>query len=273
MPSVCAEYRPRREAKAPPCPDGTFGSALSPTLYVPMSSPPLVHFDGDWSPDEHEVVKAAVADAEAADLPAPSRVLGAAWVATRQGLGRTQLFMASRQQSAGALMDRSAEGLAARIRTFAERASRSPQATPSSQTPALWQVVYESKATRPMSESDLRLLLEHARTKNERMGVTGLLLYAQERFLQVLEGPEPAVRSLYATIQEDSRHTDVETILTARPSERTFSDWEMGLEHPDAFVEMKGLSSFLQSGNLPAAAEPIRGVLKALRRFKQQASP
>ncbi len=229
----------------------------------------LVHFDGDWTADEREFVETAVAEAEAADLPAPSRALGAPWVATRQGLGEAQLFMASRQQGDSALMDRSAKGLAARIRRFAERTSGTANDTMSgASSEALVQVVYESTATRPMSEADLRELLQTARAKNERLGVTGLLLYAGNRFLQVLEGPEPAVRTLYATIQADTRHTSIETLLTARPPKRTFPDWEMGLERPGAFVDLDGLSSFLQSGNLPAAAEPISEVIAALKRFR-----
>ena len=92
--------------------------------------------------------------------------------------------------------------------------------------------------------------------------------YAQGRFLQVLEGPESAVRRLYATIRADPRHTNVETLLTTSAAERTFPNWEMGLERPGAFVNLKESLSFLQSGELPSVAESMTDVLEALDRFR-----
>ena len=231
-----------------------------------MSDPsPLVHFEGSWSPHEREIVESAAEDAEAAGLPTPSRAMGASWVATRQALGGAHLYMASRQQGSSAVMDRSAGGLADRIRRYAER-----QAPPSGgpDPDAFFQLVYESEEAQSMPESDLRKLLQSARAKNDELGVTGLLLYAQGRFLQVLEGPESAVRRLYATIRKDPRHTNVETLLTTSAAERTFPDWEMGLERPGAFVNLECLSSFLQAGELPSAAEPMTEVLEALDRFR-----
>jgi hypothetical protein len=177
--------------------------------------------------------------------------------------------MAARQQGNSAMMDRSAEGLATRIRRYAERQAPSSDASPPE---ALFQLVYKSTETDSMTEAELRDLLLSARKKNADLGVTGLLLYAQGRFLQVLEGPEATVRDLYAAIRNDPRHTNVETLVTTSTSERTFPDWSMGVERPGAFVNLDGLSSFLQSGELPTAAEPLAEVLDALKQFRRCAS-
>jgi len=233
------------------------------------NSSPLVHFDGSWSSHEREVVESAAEDAEAAGLPDPSDELGALWVATRQVLGETCLYMASRQQGSSAVMDQSAKGLAARIRQYAKQQGSSPD---DPDPEPLFQLVYESQETHSMTEADLRELLQSAREKNDDLNVTGLLLYAQGRFLQVLEGPESTVRELYATIEEDPRHADAELILTTSTTERTFPDWEMGLERPGAFVNLEGASSFLQSGDLPASAEPLAEVLTTLKQFRRCAS-
>lgn len=230
---------------------------------------PLIHFEGDWSSAERELIETAAEEAEATGLPDASDTLGAPWVATRQSLGDTRLYMASRQQGNSAMMDRSAEGLATRIRRYAER--QGPPSDESSPEP-LFQLVYESTETDAMTEADLRDLLLSAREKNDDLGVTGLLLYAHGRFLQVLEGPEATVRDLYATIRDDSRHTNVEILLTTSTTERTFPDWEMGVERPGAFVNLDGISSFLQSGDLPTAAEPLAEVLDTLEQFRHSAS-
>jgi hypothetical protein len=234
---------------------------------------PLVYFEGSWSADERELIEAAAETAETAGLPKPSDALGAPWVATRQILGDTRLYMASRQRGDSALMDRSAEGLADRIQRFAEQKGEAPpNDVSSSETDRLFQLAYESTAVRPMVANDFRELLQKARAKNKRLGITGLLLYAQGRFFQVLEGPESAVRSLYDTIRDDERHTNVETLLTTTITARTFPDWEMGLDHPEPLSDEEHFSPFLQTGELPTAAAPIAEVVTALNRFRHRAS-
>ena len=59
------------------------------------------------------------------------------------------------------------------------------------------QVVYASAAVEAFSEVQLVQLLARARTNNERLGVTGLLLYDEGSFLQVLEGDAKVIELLY----------------------------------------------------------------------------
>jgi len=236
------------------------------------SSP--VYFEGQWSSGEREIVETAAEEAERAGLSSPPDDFGAPWVATRQVVGDTHLYMASRQQGDSALLDRSAEGLADRIRRFAQRNEDGSLAGDTDTASAsLLQLVYESAATREMTDADLRELLKQARSNNEELGITGLLLYANGRFLQVLEGPEPAVRDLFNTIEGDPRHTSVETLLTTRTAERTFPDWNMGLDRPDPDEDAGAFSSFLKTGDLPSAADPLNDVLDALEQFRQGSSP
>ena len=236
------------------------------------SSP--VYFEGQWSSGEREIVETAAEEAERAGLSSSPDVLGAPWVATRQVVGDTRLYMASRQQGDSALLDQSAEGLADRIRRFAKRkGDGSLSADTDTASASLLQLVYKSTATRDMTNADLRELLQQARSNNEERGITGLLLYVNGRFLQVLEGPESAVRDLFNTIEGDSRHTSVEMLLTTHTAERTFPDWKMGLDRPDPAGDADAFSSFLKTGDLPAAADPISDVLDVLEQFRQSSPP
>ncbi len=61
-------------------------------------------------------------------------------------------------------------------------------------------LVCVSSATRPFSGEDLRALLETCRKNNAGSGVTGMLLYRDGKFMQVLEGDEGTVRALYEGI-------------------------------------------------------------------------
>jgi hypothetical protein len=93
---------------------------------------------------------------------------------------------------------------------------------------ALIQLVYASSATKPLEGEALRELVTVARANNAKLGVTGLLLYKNSSFLQVLEGEEGKVTRLYEKIRQDPRHDGL-VILRRRPvAEPGFPDWPMG---------------------------------------------
>ena len=98
-------------------------------------------------------------------------------------------------------------------------------------------IVYGSAATAGFSTLDLDELLSTARANNRVSGVTGMLLYEDGRFLQVLEGPETVVRDLMATIAPDVRHDRVEVLTDEPIEERRFPDWTMGHVHLDDIAD------------------------------------
>lgn len=88
-------------------------------------------------------------------------------------------------------------------------------------------IVYLSQATAPFGEAQLQLLLARARALNAAHGITGVLLYGNEQFLQVLEGEKAAVHARYARIQQDARHRDIITFADKKVDARSFSAWHM----------------------------------------------
>ena len=88
-------------------------------------------------------------------------------------------------------------------------------------------IVYLSQATAPFGESQLQLLLARARVLNAEYGITGVLLYGNEQFLQVLEGERVAVHARYARIQQDARHRDIITFADKGIAARIFPTWQM----------------------------------------------
>lgn len=113
----------------------------------------------------------------------------------------------------------------------------------------VFSLVYVSSATVPFTPEELVDLLKQSHEKNARLGITGMLLYKDGNFMQVLEGDEAAVRGLYETIRRDPRHHDVITLLEEEVPQREFSEWSMG------FVDLKkvdvrdvpGYSAFLST--------------------------
>lgn len=116
-------------------------------------------------------------------------------------------------------------------------------------------VVYVSAAAVPFSDEALLALLGQSRRNNTRLGLTGLLLYRDGQFMQVLEGPDAAVRALYATIGRDPRHQGVRTLLEEPITERRFPDWAMGFQSltDEELRAIPGYSAFLDAPEEAAA--------------------
>lgn len=114
-----------------------------------------------------------------------------------------------------------------------------------------YHVLYRSRATSAPTEAELQALLEWSRTYNAQQQLTGLLLYSDGQFVQLLEGPEAAVRALYARIQQDLRHTQVVTLSEGPGPHRWFSEWSMAFGYVDA-VALHHLSQAVETQHPPA---------------------
>lgn len=133
----------------------------------------------------------------------------------------------------------------------------------------MYHIVYQSTAVGVPTTADLRQLLRHSRTKNYRLSVTGLLLYGNGSFMQVLEGEAATVQQLYAAIQHDYRHTRVIKLADGPVPGRIFADWSMGFQalSGDDFMRLTGYidpyrASFLDAQR-PAIDEEMLFLLKS----------
>lgn len=107
----------------------------------------------------------------------------------------------------------------------------------------MYHLVYTSYATQEFAEQDLIDLLKQSRHLNQQNGITGMLLYLQGKFIQVLEGDKAKVDSVYEKIKRDSRHTKVMTVVQGNSPDRIFKGWTMGFKQI-AFAEAETLTGF-----------------------------
>ncbi|MCH4891994.1 MULTISPECIES: BLUF domain-containing protein [unclassified Sphingomonas] len=70
-------------------------------------------------------------------------------------------------------------------------------------------------------------ILSGARRNNPRDQITGALICRQDLYLQLIEGPEPAIDALYERIVADDRHGDVRLLVSAEVDARMFPNWAM----------------------------------------------
>ena len=101
-------------------------------------------------------------------------------------------------------------------------------------------LVYTSKACWPMQQQDLTDILTTSRANNACCDVTGLLLYNNSSFLQLLEGPQRIVRDLYYDkICCDSRHKNVTLLFEKQMQGRLFPNWQMGFKNIERVPSIK----------------------------------
>ncbi|PWW01818.1 FAD-dependent sensor of blue light [Hoeflea marina] len=95
------------------------------------------------------------------------------------------------------------------------------------------QLLYVSVAARAMADADFAQILETSRANNEREAITGVLLWAEGAFVQILEGETDPVHRTLAAIRRDTRHTNLIVVIEQETEKRAFSDWSMGFKRLD----------------------------------------
>ena len=107
-------------------------------------------------------------------------------------------------------------------------------------------LVYASRATRPYRDDDLIRLLNKARSNNLALNVSGMLLYVEGSFFQVLEGEPDTLHRLYERISSDPGHDKIVKIIEEPIEERAFAEWQMGFfgATRKQLAEIEGLSVF-----------------------------
>jgi hypothetical protein len=95
---------------------------------------------------------------------------------------------------------------------------------------ALIQLSYVSIAAAGLMDADLDQIVESATRKNAENDITGMLLYAEGRFMQLLEGEEQAVLETFARVSLDPRHYDAHITERSPIAARSFANWSMGFK-------------------------------------------
>jgi len=124
--------------------------------------------------------------------------------------------------------------------------------------------IYSSVATHQFNEDDIPKLLDHARAANAKRDISGMLVYINGNFLQILEGDAQVVDPLVARIQRDDRHKRMSLLIRERITDRNFNDWSMGFQTllPADVGELVGENDFFESANCLSALDP--GLVKAV---------
>ena len=135
----------------------------------------------------------------------------------------------------------------------------------------LHQLVYISAAEHDFTEEELQELLAKARENNNKLDVSGMLLFHEGSFIQALEGEKSVVERLYEKIGQDKRHSETRVLFRGEIDERHFETWSMGFyrSNQTSSENLEGFHKFLDSGFKRKAREDESLARKALLQFRE----
>ena len=109
-------------------------------------------------------------------------------------------------------------------------------------------LIYISTAKRLLSEQELTDILTVSREKNELYNITGVLLYSEGTFIQLLEGDAQPLANIFASILKDERHKNIIKLAHGEIKQRSFADWTMAFRTLNA-AQLESLGGYLNFSN------------------------
>lgn len=106
------------------------------------------------------------------------------------------------------------------------------------------ELTYRSTAQPNLSPIDLQNILNTSIANNERLHITGCLIYHKGKFVQTLQGAKKHIFELYKEIEKDNRHHLVELIWEGPSDKVVFDGWHMAYYSPSERTNAIALKEF-----------------------------
>ena len=98
-------------------------------------------------------------------------------------------------------------------------------------------LIYVSKASEGISHQDILDILTQSWKFNHNSYVSGMLVYDNGYFIQLIQGPIKTIDNLYARISGDRRHTDIKTLGEEQLHLRDCNGWGIGIFNNQEIAE------------------------------------
>ncbi|MBL0358202.1 MAG: BLUF domain-containing protein [Chitinophagaceae bacterium] len=129
----------------------------------------------------------------------------------------------------------------------------------------MFQLIYCSIARPGLEEADIKNIISISRAYNAAHDITGCLLYYDKEFIQILEGDQQLVKSLYEKIAADKRHYSLVLMSEEETDNRIFSNWAMA--YCEFVDDEKSSKKFLFKKNFIALSELAEKPTQTARLF------
>lgn len=125
-------------------------------------------------------------------------------------------------------------------------------------------VCYISNAHALWEADKLKAFFEFVAKKNETMDITGLLLYNEGTFVQLLEGEDTTIETILTKIKKDERHNQLTVMIDQPIKHRLFKKYKTSPKASGNDIELQKLRSRV---HLPKASQYAKSLWAVLRAF------
>lgn len=135
-------------------------------------------------------------------------------------------------------------------------------------TPALHTICYVSTANTKLEDNEFNAFFDFIVTRNRKRNITGILLYQDGNFMQIMEGEPKGLHALYDSIKQDQRHHHLIEILNTETKDRIFENYDTGfsiVNNEKSFFKLKLFMNWIENnfdGNIKKRAEIIQSFIK-----------
>lgn len=142
-------------------------------------------------------------------------------------------------------------------------------------------VIFQSRVARKLRAPDLLVLHNLCRRENTELGVTGVMVYHDGLFFQVLEGDEDVLVQMVQRIMNDPRVVGAQVLDHGPIEDRAFPTWRMCYAIPDGLTERPPAALCLRElmspssdhrGHDPKVRDHVRRFLASLQNLPQAAA-
>jgi len=105
-------------------------------------------------------------------------------------------------------------------------------------------ISYVSSVNPNLTETQIQEVLNFSRNWNNDHNITGILLYSEGNFFQVLEGEKELLKTLFSRISIDKRHQNVMVIFEKEVSQPKFEDYQSDFISLDSRFEPEEINLY-----------------------------
>lgn len=126
-------------------------------------------------------------------------------------------------------------------------------------------IVYVSSASDDLEKEEIKQILNSSKTWNNEHDITGLLLFSEGNFFQVIEGEKEMIPKLFESIKEDKRHHNIIQIFGKDIHKEAYDGYDSDFVSEDANYDPDKFQHYLDQIKVldSSAQKAVENILKA----------
>lgn len=131
--------------------------------------------------------------------------------------------------------------------------------------PMHYAISYVSTADTDLETQEIKDLLAHSKKINNERNITGLLLFSEGNFFQVIEGNKMKVKNLFQKIKDDKRHHGIIKIFEKEITRESYNGYESSFLSEEAKYNDPSLQYYINYLKVldPKSQNTIKSILRA----------